>query len=882
MDKRVISFILTLLLLALAGALVLALAGDQVQAQAGSGVLRVAPSGSDVTGCGGEANPCQTIQYAVDQAADGDEVWIATFDVLLGIPPVTTTARYVGSGASVVALDKSLTLRGGYIYAHSTVPPLNFWRAGVLPALLDGERARRVVSIQGPVTPTLELLALVNGQANRGGDLYAEDATLSLVATPVLSGSADYGGGLYLKDCRVSFDPGDLDWQSLFGVSGLVLIRGNSAQYGGGLYIEGGRPALTGLGVLSNTASADGGGLYLQEGHPTLAGGLIRGNRAANRGGGLFLADSAARIAATAVYSNTAAEGAGLYLDGPLTLNPLDLPLIANNYVRYNRATGGLGGGLYLREAIAGLVNNVIADNQAAEGAGLYLWASSPQVFHNTIAQNAGGSGLYLTHAPGSVWPPLPPVPSWPSITNTIVASQTVGVYVDSTGLPYPLENRASLDGTLWWANGSDAAGPGQVVRNHDVNGNPRFTCTGTLPGCLNPYHILTDSAAVDAGVIVALSLPGTDQFVDIDGQLRPSGEGYDIGADEIVSETYSVWLLPPLSVQPAQPGETVTHTHRLLNTGLQTDTYDLRIHSDSGWATLLTAGPITLSAQSSATVQVRVDVPASASAGMSDTTVITATSRAEVDRRALALDITRIPGGDTADLILGERAEPAVLTPGGAVRYSLVVTNAGPLTQSLPVTLTSATAPTRAIGAWSLPAGCTGDVNRGLFTCTLTLPGGAVPVSRSLGLVLTTTGTYSGLLVSGAGVAPPPGVTDPNPLNNAAQATVLVTDCLPLRAVGISGPSEGVSGTSSVLTAVLTPAQATAPVTYTWSPVPAQGQNTSQATYTWTVTGTQVITLVVENCGGLVSDTHAITIAESGEIKRNIYLPLVLKESGG
>ncbi len=769
--------VLTVFFLALAGLLILSFAGGgQVQAQAGTGVIRVAPSGSDAPGCGGTANPCRTIQYAVGQAAGGDEIHIATFDVLLGMPPVTTTAHYTGTGANVVALDRDLTLRGGYVYAHSTVPPLNLWTPGPVPAPVDGEKARRVLSVGNGVTVTVELLALVNGQAERGGNLYAEDATLRLVATPILSGAATYGGGLYLKNCHVSFDPGDLDWQSLLGVSGLLLVRGNEAQYGGGLYVEGGQPVLTGLGVLSNTAAADGGGFYLQGGHPTVAGGLVRDNSAA-RGGGFFLADSAARIAAMAVYSNTAADGAGLYLDGPLTLNPLDVPIVANSYVRFNRTTGSQGGGLYLRQAIAGLVNNVIAQNQAAEGAGLYLWASSPQIFHNTIAENKGDSGLYLTHQPGSIWPPQPPIPSWPSVTNTVIASHTVGVYVDSTGLPYPFENRADLDGTLWWANGSDTAGPGRVVRAHDVNGDPRFTCTGTLPGCLNPYHILTDSAAVDAGVVVALTLPGTDQFVDIDGQLRPSGEGYDIGADEVVSDAYSVWLLPPLSVQLAQPGQTVTHTHRLLNTGLQTDTYDLSIHSDSGWATLLTLSPITLSPQSSATVQVRVAVPAAATEGMSDTTRITATSRAETDRRALALDITRVPGGGRADLILAEYVTPTVVEPGGAVRYTFVLTNGGPLTRSLAVTLTATHAPTRAIGSWTLPGGCGGDATRGLFTCTLTLPGGSVPLSYTLDLVLTTTETYSGLLVGGAAVALPPDVADPNPLNNAAQATVAITE---------------------------------------------------------------------------------------------------------
>ena len=47
-----------------------------VLAQAGTGIIRVATTGSDTPGCGG-ATPCQTVQYAVDQAQAGEEVRVA-------------------------------------------------------------------------------------------------------------------------------------------------------------------------------------------------------------------------------------------------------------------------------------------------------------------------------------------------------------------------------------------------------------------------------------------------------------------------------------------------------------------------------------------------------------------------------------------------------------------------------------------------------------------------------------------------------------------------------------------------------------------------------------------------------------------------------------
>jgi predicted outer membrane repeat protein len=391
---------LTLGLLTVAGALMLleTWSSGLVLARPNQSTIHVAPSGADTPGCGGEADPCATIQYAVDQATGGDEIHIATFDVSGTVVPlniVTTTARYTGTGDNVVVLTSGLTLRGGYVYAHISGLP-TAWTPGLVPAPVDGEHTRRALYVSGNVTPTLRLLAFVNGHSDRGGNIYAEDAHVRFVATPILTGNATYGGGLYLKNCQVSFDAGDLDWQTLPGFSGLLLIRNNTAAYGGGIYVEEGAPVLAGLAVYSNTATADGGGLYLQGGRPVVAGGLVMENHAGNRGGGLYLADSVARIAGTAVYSNIAADGAGFYLDGPFAFSEQTIPVIANSYVRHNRTTGSQGGGFYFRQAIAGLVNNVIADNQATDGAAMYLWASSPQLFHNTIAQNDGNSGASI------------------------------------------------------------------------------------------------------------------------------------------------------------------------------------------------------------------------------------------------------------------------------------------------------------------------------------------------------------------------------------------------------------------------------------------------------------------------------------------------------
>ena len=54
-------------------------------------------------------------------------------------------------------------------------------------------------------------------------------------------------------------------------------------------------------------------------------------------------------------------------------------------------------------------------------------------------------------------------------------------------------------------------------------------------------YHIAPGSAAIDAGVNSGVTS-------DIDGDTRPQGSGYDIGADEVSGQQWDIYL--PLVVK--------------------------------------------------------------------------------------------------------------------------------------------------------------------------------------------------------------------------------------------------------------------------------------------------------------------------------------------
>ena len=254
-------------------------------------------------------------------------------------------------------------------------------------------------------------------------------------------------------------------------------IIGNSAGSGGGIAC-GGNFTQTGTSVIArNSASDDGGGLTLG-GFATLEGAEISDNTAGRDGGGLALGGRAT-FEGVKFHNNTAGrDGGGVHFAGS-TVN-------------------------------ATLVNSVLVHNQASRwGSGLYIGGGPHRFVHTTIAGNLGGDGSGI-HVAGE--------DSTVALTNTILVSHTVGISVAAG-------NTATLNATLWgagtWANLDDWGGAGAIHTDTNLWGDPAFVDPDA-----KDYHIRRNSVAVDAGVDSGISK-------DIDGDPRPMGYGYDLGADE-------------------------------------------------------------------------------------------------------------------------------------------------------------------------------------------------------------------------------------------------------------------------------------------------------------------------------------------------------------
>jgi len=387
--------------------------------------------------------------------------------------------------------------------------------------------------------------------------------------TAALSASRGYGGGIIIEGSSEGTMGGSSEGTMLSGnrVQGNVALArsdGSGQGYGGGIDVGSSSVLLTDNDILSNTAVLTGGigyggGIALmgsqsitvtgnriehniaQAGRARVAGSYgggiycfsssdvfvdnntIRSNIASisDRGGGggigLWWRCDRATITGNTIQENQGAAGVGYgYGGGLLAYVSFGLQIEANRILSNTASTSSwsYGGGLYIwRNTTFTMTNNIVVSNIAnREGGGMAFetWGTDPvtgTLVHNTFVANDQGSGdgriaIHLNDPRVTL-----------VLTNNLIYSHTYGVYA-TTG------STATLYNTLFYAHSEgDIGGDGTII-----NSNP---ITGQNPLLDADYHLLKGSPAIDAGI------PLSWVTADIDGDPRPDGTGYDIGADE-------------------------------------------------------------------------------------------------------------------------------------------------------------------------------------------------------------------------------------------------------------------------------------------------------------------------------------------------------------
>ncbi len=168
---------------------------------------------------------------------------------------------------------------------------------------------------------------------------------------------------------------------------GNTISNNASTHEGGGVYVSGGDLVLEDNGILDNTAVFGGGGVSQSGGVPVVRGNLFDGNEVtgAGDGGGLYTHDTLGDdllIEGNEFVDNTAGDDGGAMRVGTCQ------GLIRQNLIYQNTSVDA--GAVFIHTTTGPLRfrNNLVVENEAGRGAGLFSFTASPFVDSNTFAYN--------------------------------------------------------------------------------------------------------------------------------------------------------------------------------------------------------------------------------------------------------------------------------------------------------------------------------------------------------------------------------------------------------------------------------------------------------------------------------------------------------------
>jgi parallel beta-helix repeat protein len=266
-------------------------------------------------------------------------------------------------------------------------------------------------------------------------------------------------------------------------LSGFTITRGQPPFYpgGGGIYCGNASPKIKNCEIIGNssTGGGAGGGIYLAYGSLAAIEDCTIANNSAYQGGGIYTSGNQTILNCT-VSGNSASQGGGIYWWG-------SSPAIRNSHVTMNSQ----GGGIYCIYSTPTITNCVIDRN--SEG-GILCDSSSPTIMNCTITGNTSGAGVGIYGYFGS-----------PSVTNTILWMNSTAEIFTSTS-SNPAVTYCDIQGGY----------PGEG----NFHGDPLFVDAEN-----GDYHLSVSSPCMYAGT--SEGAPDTD----IEGNPRPQGYGYDLGA---------------------------------------------------------------------------------------------------------------------------------------------------------------------------------------------------------------------------------------------------------------------------------------------------------------------------------------------------------------
>jgi parallel beta-helix repeat protein len=318
-----------------------------------------------------------TIQAAIDDAHDGDTVFVAP-------------GTYTGSGnGDIDFLGKAITVRSTdpndpNIVATTIIDCNGSWQDNHGGFYFhNGEDANSI----------LAGFTITNGFAyNSGGGILCEQSSPTITDCTI-SGNESWGRGrggaisifqsiCRINNCTITNNKGDSGFGIYCYQSNPTLTKctssGNSRS---GMVNGDSNPTLTNCTFSGNSAEWDGGGMRNYNSNPTLTNCTFSGN-SSEHGGGMFNFDSNPTLTNCTFSRNSARRGGGMYNGYESS------PILTNCTITDNSAESG--GGMYNSNSNPTITNCILWRDIPDEISG---WSTSPVVTYSDVQGTWPGEG---------------------------------------------------------------------------------------------------------------------------------------------------------------------------------------------------------------------------------------------------------------------------------------------------------------------------------------------------------------------------------------------------------------------------------------------------------------------------------------------------------
>jgi len=249
--------------------------------------------------------------------------------------------------------------------------------------------------------------------------------------------------------------------------------------------------------------------------------------------------------------------GKGIQVYGHSSVDTIQGLRIHDNSI-YNNAMvginlGGCDGGCVEFVRDAQVYNNLFWNNESTASTGhkqfgdLEIYSTEAaigtvQVYNNTFYKTAPSGNGFQAGAPITFANTGPHAVTLAN--NIFYAADGAPCYAYFDDSTAPFAKNVNFSNNLYFNAGPGPTGcrygTGAIAVNadaHGVNADPKL-----LNPSINDFHLTTGSPAIDAGVTTAVT-------IDYDGNSRPQGPAYDIGAYEFLSGSAPIRPAPPTNL---------------------------------------------------------------------------------------------------------------------------------------------------------------------------------------------------------------------------------------------------------------------------------------------------------------------------------------------